>query len=229
MQLLRRRQVWVPTLWGWLALFAVLGVVSLLAVRNVYGFLAPNEPVSARTLVVEGWVPVEELDQAVTVFHDGGYERAITTGGPMEHDFERPDGRTYAARAHDYLVLRGVPESSVVALPSPASAQDRSFLNAVMLREWLDRSGGGVTAVNIFSSGPHCRRSLLLHRLAFGSRYQVGILAGRPAEYEPEVWWRTSAGARDVIGESIGWVWTRFFFRPGDPGSHEERWGIPKP
>ncbi len=226
--LFRRRHVWVPTVWGWLALFLACGALGVIAIRSLYGFLSPTEPVSARILVVEGWVPVEEFDEAVTLIRQGGYERVITTGGPMLNALEVPDTRTYAERARDHLVRRGLPESLVTALSAPASAQDRSFLNAVLLREWLERSGNGAHAVNVFSSGPHSRRSRLLHRMACPA-CEIGIIAGTPPEYDPAAWWRTSAGARDVIGESIGWMWARFFFRPGPPGSHEERWGIPQP
>jgi hypothetical protein len=58
---------------------------------------------------------------------------------------------------------------------------------------------------------------------------EIGIIAGTPPEYDPAAWWRTSAGARDVIGEAIGFVWAKLFFRPGAPGSHEERWAVPAP
>jgi hypothetical protein len=227
--LFRRRTVWLPTFWGWLALCALFGAAAVLGVRHAYGFLSPNEPVGAHVLVVEGWIPAEELDQAVTAIGAGRYERVVTTGGPIENDWERPDGRTYAARAHDYLVRRGVPSDLVTPLPAPASAQDRSYLNAVMVRDWIERTAPGTDAVDLFSSGPHSRRSQLLHRMAFGAKVRVGILAATPASYEPAAWWRTSAGARDVIGEAIGWVWAELFFHPGAPGSHEERWAVPDP
>lgn len=33
-------------------------------------------------------------------------------------------------------------------------------------------------------------------------------------EYDPRHWWRTSEGVRNVVGESIAYLYARFFFRP---------------
>lgn len=224
--LFRRRHVWVPTIWGWLTLGVVLGAAGLLGLRHAYAFLAPSEPVGAKLLVIEGWMPTAELDQSLRVYASGGYERVVTTGGPIENEFERGSAASYAERARDYLVSRGLPSRVVTAVPAPASAQDRSFLNAVVVREWAAQQGLGVESLDVVSSGAHSRRSRLLHRLAFGAAVRVGIVAAAPSSYDPAAWWRTSAGAREVLGESIAWLWAALFFHPGPPGSHEERWGV---
>ncbi|MFI5317088.1 MAG: YdcF family protein [Myxococcota bacterium] len=222
----RRRQVWVPTVWSWLVLFAAGGTGALLALDHVYAFLAPNAPVGAHLLVIEGWMPSDELGQALRVYQQGGYQRAVTTGGPIENELERGEARNFADRARQYLVRRGLPDDAIVAVPAPASAQDRSFLNAVMVREWAARSGESVSALDVVSSGAHSRRSLLLYRKAFGPGIRVGIIAATPSEYDPNSWWHTSAGAREVLGESIAWLWTELFFHPGPPGSPEEHWKL---
>jgi hypothetical protein len=223
-RLLRRRNVWLPTLWGWLFLALAAGAAALLAVLQVYAFLAPRAPVGARLLVVEGWLPAAELDQALGEFRDGGYARLVTTGGPIENGFERDDTGSYAERARDYLVRHGVAGNAVVAVPAPASAQDRTYLNAVMVREWAAQSGVALDALDVFSSGAHSRRSWLLHAAALGPRVRVGILPATPSTYDPAHWWRSSAGAKEILGESIAWLWTELFFHPGTPGSHAEKW-----
>jgi uncharacterized SAM-binding protein YcdF (DUF218 family) len=222
--LVRRRQVWLPTLWGWLALVVLCAVSGLLVLRGLYPFLALTRPVSAQLLVVEGWMPADQLDQALELWRAGGYEHVITTGGPI-NEFV-PEPQSYAERARDYLVSHGVPAAAIVAVPAPPSAQERSFLNAVMLRDWLAHSELRADALNVVSSGVHCRRSWLLHQMAFGPKYQVGIIAAAPRGYDPAAWWRTSLGAKDVLGEAISWLWTELFFHPGAPGSQEEKWGV---
>ena len=70
---------------GWLVLGVVLLAAGFFFWRHIYGFLAPNEPApGARVLVVEGWMPRAELDQAVKIFRRGKYDRVVTTGGPIE-------------------------------------------------------------------------------------------------------------------------------------------------
>jgi hypothetical protein len=223
--LFRRRHVWVPTLWTWLVLAVALGLAAFFAARNVYAFLAPNEPVGAHLLVVEGWMDADELDQALRALETGRWERIVTTGGPIA-DFEAGDTRYYADRARDYLVRRGLTSDRVTAVRSPASAQDRSFLNAVLVRDWVASSGVAVDSVDVFSSGAHSRRSRLLYGLAFGPQVRVGILAAVPSSYEPAAWWRSSAGTEEILKEGIAWLWTELFFHPGPPGSHDERWGV---
>ena len=227
--LARRRQVLVPTVWGWLVLLAAGAAALVMACLHLYSFLAPNEPIGAATLVVEGWMPAEELAEVIPLWRQGRYERVVTSGGPIEHEFECGVGSTYAERAREYLVANGLPADAVIAVPAPASAQDRSFLSAVIVRDWAADAGLELDAIDVFSAGVHARRSRALYRMAFGRRIRIGILAATPSDYDPAAWWRKSVGAKVVLDEAIGWLWTELFFWPGARGSDEERWGMPRP
>jgi hypothetical protein len=227
LSLFRRRQIWIPTLWGWLVLFALAGAAFVLAGRNMYVFLAPNDRAAqARVLVVEGWLSDKELDQAITAFLAGKYERVITTGGPIEAWPELRGSLNYADLAARYLKTHGLENANVTAVPTPASAQDRTFLSAVMVRDWATQRGLALTAFDLFSAGTHARRSRMLYRMAFGPNVVVGVLAARP-QYDERRWWRTSVGATSVIEESVGLLWTMCCFYPPPPGTHEEKWAVP--
>lgn len=227
--LFRRRQCWLPTVWGLLLLIGATGLVCGLAARNVYSLLAVTEPAqSARVLVVEGWASDKDLDQAVAVFRSGQYARVVTTGGPVVYWLKRDAKTTYAQLAADYLRTHGLAHADITAVPAPESAQDRTYLSAVHVRDWALRQPGTIDAIDLFSAGTHARRSLHLYRKAFGPRVQVGMISARPSEYDPERWWGSSAGAKAVLGETIGLAWTLCCFFPPAPGSHEERWGVPK-
>jgi hypothetical protein len=216
-RLVRRREVWLPTLWGWLALLVVMALLALLIGKALYPLLAINQPSGARILVVEGWMDRYGLDQAVSAFRNGGYELAVTTGAPLEHWPRNTAYHTAAERAADYLTARGLPASAVVAVPSPASKQDRTFSGAVTVREWAKRSGIEVRAIDVFSLGAHARRSRLLYEKAFGPEVKVGALAARH-EYADETWWRSAEGAREVLDQAIAYLWIRLFFYPPAPG-----------
>jgi len=232
-RLLRRRQVWLPTLWGWLALLVVAVPLVVVLARNANGFFALNEPAlgpdgkGARTLVVEGWLAETDLDQAVAAFRRGRYERVLTSGGPLEAWGGEYASRSYAERAADYLKHNGLADIPVTAVPAPASKQDRTYLSAVMIREWTQRAGIRLDAIDLFSSGVHARRSRLMYRLALGDAVEVGVLSARPASFDAERWWSSSQGAKLLMGETISLVWTTCCFWPAAPGSHEERWGKP--
>ena len=222
--LFRQRQIWMPTILGWLFLLLICVVSGILLLNNLYTFLAQNEPVGARFLVVEGWLAPDELDQAIRAIKKGKYERIVTTGGPVTGWPELNLDTDYAKLAADYLAHHGVRRDLISVVPAPKSAQERTFLSAVMFRESAQRLGITLDAVDIFSSGPHARRSRLLFQMALGQQVRVGILAARPSDFEPETWWRTSVGVEKMLFQSFGLVWVKCCFWPGPPGSRKELW-----
>jgi len=234
--LLKRREVWVPTVWGWLVLLGIVVLALAAAALGAYPFLAPTAPAhgadgrGAKVLVVEGWIEDDDLDDAVRRFRQGGYERVITTGGPMTNwSGQASPWPSWADRGAAYLASHGLAGVRIDAVPAPASAQERTFLSAVVLREWAARSGQRLDAIDLYTAGVHARRSRRLFELALGPGTEVGVIANRPHGWEPQRWWRTSIGARLVVGEAIGWAWAACCFWPPAPGSHEERWAEPPP
>lgn len=220
--LFRQRRVWMPTILGWLVLLFIGIATSILLAINLYTFLAPNEPVGARVLVVEGWLGPEELEQAIQAFKNGKYERIVTTGGPVTGWHRVSPDSDYATLAAEYLAHHGVQRDLIAAVPAPKSVHERTFLSAVMFRESAQRLGIQLDSVDIFSSGPHARRSRLLFQMALGPKVRVGVLAARPADYAPESWWRTSAGVEQMLFQAFGFVWVKCCFWPGPPGSQNE-------
>ena len=226
--LVRRREIWLPTIWGWLLLLAFICTASVLAGRNLYALLAPSDPApGAQMLVVEGWMPEDELDQAVAVFRHGKYQRIVTTGGPIKHWVALQGPLTYAERAAGYLRTHGLEGTEVTAVSAPESAQDRTYLSAVMVRDWAAKQNLALKALDVFSSGAHARRSRMLYRMAFGPTVDVGVLSATQQDYDERHWWRSSAAAESVLKETIGLLWTMCCFHPAPPGTHEEIWGVP--
>jgi hypothetical protein len=204
------------------------GVVWALTI-NAHGFFAVNEPVVGAggrvsgVLVVEGWVAEEDLDAAVALCKGGRYRHVFTSGGPI------PSWSTfanYADRAADYLRRHGV---EAVAAPSPPTLQDRTFVSAVWVREAATRARVPLTAVDIFTSDVHARRTRLLYQMAFGPASAVGIIASVPADYDAQRWWTNSYALKALLGEAFSLAWTKCCFWPGAPGTHKERWGLPAP
>ena len=218
--LFRRRQVWLPTLWGALVLLAGAAVAVIALAHAANDFLAPVEPArgrsgaGARTLVVEGWMDESDLAQAVAAYRRGHYERVLTTGGPIEPWSDVGGWKTFAARAALYLRSHGLANAAVVAVPAPQTLQDRTYLSAVMVREWALRSGVALDAIDLFSAGVHARRSRLLYRMALGDAVEVGVIAAPTAGFDARRWWTSSAGTKAVLGETLGLAWTRCCFWP---------------
>jgi uncharacterized SAM-binding protein YcdF (DUF218 family) len=220
---LKRREVWVPTLRGWLALLVISAAIAGLSISQVHDFLAQQRPApKAELLVVEGWLTEEALDEAAEIFLTGSYSMLVTTGGPIEAWARLYGHETFADRAADYLVQHGLPASKVHAVSAPASARNRTFLAAVMLREWLEDGDIKYESIDVLSSGVHARRSRWMFQAALGPEVKVGVRAAAPTSYDAQVWWRSSDGAKTVLGEAISLAWTACCFRRPEPGSSKE-------
>ena len=224
--LFRRRSALLPTPLGWLLILSIVALVVVLLFRNLAGFLTVNEPVDADYLVIEGWMEKTELDQALAYFEAGDFTGAVIVGGPISNDFHGID-TNYAQRAAGYLRQQGLPEEKIAIVAAPYSAQDRTFLNAVMVREWFAQNGIQISRLDVFSSGVHTRRSRDIYRLAFEDDVDIGVIASRPLHFDPRRWWRSSDSGKNVAVEFAAWFLVKCCFEPGEPGSQLEKWGIP--
>ena len=211
LRLARRREIWLPTGLGWLLLLLLAAAAAATALRFLYPYLAVTEPVGAPIAVVEGWLEPDELDQAAAAIRRGGYRMVVTTGGPLHPWPRSTDGATFAERAAEYLRSRGV--GPVVAASSPITRDNRTYKSALMVRDWARSAGIPVKSLDVFSRGPHARRSRHFYRLVF-AQADIGVVALRPHAYDTARWWRSSAGAREVLEQATGLVWTFCFFRP---------------
>jgi len=78
----------------------------------------------------------------------------------------------------------------------------------------LERLNFPATGLNIITASTHARRSRLLFQKALGDSMRVGVIR-LPAEgFNEDEWWKSSAGVRSVINESIAYIYARFLFRP---------------
>ena len=224
-RLFRRREVLLPTLAGWSLLFVLAAGSVLALLQGLYPFLAPVAPIGHGLLVVEGWAGAPAFDEAVIRFRSGRYGAIVTAGGPIEADGPFADAGTWAEHAARELRERGIPDASLHVVATPASARDRTYLSAVMVRDWIEARGEPVAGLDVISLGPHGRRSRSLYRRAFGDDVEVGIVSVASPEYDPSRWWRSSEGSKTLITEATGLAWTLCCFHPGPRGSEEERWG----
>src|SRR5881394_679053 len=99
-----RKLRWSLYLKGWCVFF----------VRGVHPFLAVQNPVPARVLVVEGWMADYDIPAVVAEFRRGNYQTMYTTGGAI-HWKNSPE--TYADYSAQALQNAGIPANSIVPVP----------------------------------------------------------------------------------------------------------------
>ena len=214
--LVRQKERWGLSWRGWLLLGSIAVVAAYLVFLNVHPFLAVTHRVDSKILVVEGWIQRYALQAGVDEFNRGSYEHVYTTGGPESGTGGYTnDYQTSASIGEEALKKLGLPGQVIQMVPSHVSDRERTYSAAVALRDWFLEHGMIVGSMNVLTEDCHARRTWLLYQKAFGDKVKVGIITAANPDYDPRDWWRYSDGVREVIGESIAYIYARFFFWPG--------------
>ncbi|MGE3311126.1 MAG: YdcF family protein [Limisphaerales bacterium] len=205
----RRRRAWMAT-------GVVAAVALFLGVRAIHPFLAITDPVAAKVMVVEGWLPDYALEEAVARYREDGYEKVFTTGGPLERGSYLSEHRTFAQSAAATLLKLGMATNEVLAVPASPTFRNRTYESAVALRDYLASQGAVPEAINLVSEGTHARRSRLCFQRALGRRTPVGIISIENRDYESDRWWKYSSGIKTIFGESIAVLYAWLSIDYGD-------------
>jgi uncharacterized SAM-binding protein YcdF (DUF218 family) len=206
LSLFRRCTIWCPTWLGFLLVAATL----LISVAGwlIYGesLLALNDRLPADVLVVEGWIGRAGIQDAVDEFEHGGYRYIVATGGLTSGRWE-DEPTSYAVMAAREIIRLGVPKEKVVVATSEYTESHRTFESAVAVRRTLRDAGIKATALNVFTLGPHARRSALVFAKVNSNSPKIGVIGWIPTEYRHEPWWRSSERSRELLEETAGYLY----------------------
>jgi hypothetical protein len=187
---------------------------------NVHPFLAVTHRVNTNFLVVEGWIHPYAIQASVKEFKTGSYQQVFATGGPVEGNGGYiNDYYTSASVGAEGLKKFGIPEGVIQMAPSHVTGRERTYSAAIALRDWFRDHNLAIHSFNVLTEDCHARRTQLLYQEAFGKNITVGVIAVSNPDYDPKDWWRYSDGVRQVIGESIAYIYARFFFYLSAPPS----------
>jgi len=209
-RLIHRKTHWTLTIQGWIVI--LLGIMSftLFTLSTIYPFLAVNSPVAADVMVVEGWIPDYAIKDAIARFQRGSYNYLITTGLPVTKGYYLAEYKNFAELTAATFISLGFNPEQLVAVPAPNVIKHRTQASAIALREWLSTSELEVKSINLYSLGPHARRSWIIFKAVLEPKIRVGVIAAEPQEYDPQQWWQSSEGVRTMIGEAIAYLYARF-------------------
>ncbi len=214
--IISRKERWGLSWGGWLLLVTLVLGTSLCFFFTIGPFLAVTDRMRAEILVVEGWLPVSLQRAAAEEFTSSDrYDQLFATGGPWSKDPNQSERKTWAWAGAERLKAAGVPAGVVRAVPCGRTSRDRTYESALALREWRRAHDAHFTSINVVTEGVHARRTRLLFAEAFGPEVAVGIVALPSPDYDLAHWWLSSAGVRDVIGETLAYFYAKICFSPG--------------
>ena len=207
---------------GWLVLLLMLMLLYRIWLGNVCSWLSLSHPVEAKTLVVEGWIEDYALKNAVDFYEKNGYKHLIVTGLPITQWQDYVAFKNTAEGAGAVIRGDGFKDSIYQAVIPRTVTINRTYNTAVATRILFEKHPGWRKTFNIYSVGVHSRRTHLLFERAFGDAYIIGIIADTDKTFDPEHWWKSSKGFRNVSNEFVAFNYVWAFFHP-DYKVFEER------
>ncbi|MDZ8238394.1 MAG: ElyC/SanA/YdcF family protein [Nostoc sp. ChiQUE01a] len=210
-KLIKRQEMWTLTAPGWAIAIAVVAFFIFLSITHVHSYLAVTSRIkSAEILVVEGWLPDYAIEEALLEFKNGSYRQIITTGGTLGKGTYLTGYNNFAEVTAATFNKLGLEAEKVVAVPTPYVVKDRSYASAAEFYRWLSNSNLKVESINLFSLDVHTRRSWLIFKNILNPDIQVGVIAAKTQDYDPNKWWGSSQGVRTVLDETIAYIYARF-------------------
>jgi len=199
-----RRDCWTLSLRGKLIVLVLFALFAVTLTYGAYPFLAVNEPLRGDVMLLEGWtLPHRIAKQVAAEFTKGHYRRLLVLQDTYYGE---------STNATERLLQAGIPSASIETVLYPGVDRDRTYHAALVARDWLRQNEPSGNCFDVVTIGPHARRSWMLYRKAFGTTARIGVVALEDPLYDPNHWWRTSEGLREVQGEVIAYVYSRLYY-----------------
>ena len=185
-----------------------MAVAILLAcfVGFVHPFLAESKPVKADIMIVEGWVPEYVLEEAAAEFKAGPYSHLFVSGLNYEPGETNSAEGSDAAHCGRRLVQLGVKPGLIEACPIAPVSFNRTSHMAKAVAARIRTQHLNPRGINVITLGPHGRQSLLAYRRLIDPSIPVGVITIPKDDYDPALWWISSAGIKKTTKDFAGWL-----------------------
>ena len=222
-----RRTVWCPTFLSSFCILALLAIPIIWWCNFGESFLSLTQRLPAEVLVVEGWIGRDGIRAAAAEFESGSYRYIVAAGGLTDGKGWTEAGWSYAKGAAQELVRLGIPQDRLIVAPAGGAEIQRTYNSAVAVRRALDSMEIRPQSLNVFTLGPHARRSRSVYAKVEGPETEVGVIGWAPPSDEAVPWWRSSDRAKELLTETAGYVYEALLnsgrgFNPPSGGASPE-------
>lgn len=204
LRLFRRRTLWCPTWTGSGCVLLIFVALAVACFNWGESYLAFTQRAQADTLVVEGWIGRTGVDAAAAEFRRGGYRYIVCTGG-FTSDQWAEEPKSFAEMAAAEMIRLGIPEASVLTATAEITETHRTFESAVAVWRTLRNAGIKPEGINVFTFGPHARRSELVFTKVNWPVTSIGVIGWSPPGFWNAAWWQSSDRSRELLEETAGY------------------------
>lgn len=182
-----------------ITVFIVLGGIYLVREplqSSVYSYLSLNRPEKAEVLVIEGWLGNRMFKEAAAEFWRGKYSLCLVIG------------KTRSSRSPIRVLIGfGVDSVAVKFADAETKKGHSTYHIAIAARQWLQTNYPEISTLNVFTAGPHGRKSWILFKRVFGPDYSVGVVSCSIERSDDEQW----SGRKQKLRTLIKYV-TGYFY-----------------
>lgn len=210
LRLFQRCTILCPTWTGLLSISSILFIIVATSFSYGETFLSVTNRTSADILVVEGWIGRNGIRAAVDDFWRDHYRYIVATGGLTSGRWE-DRSESYAEMAADEMIRLGIPKERIVVATSENTNNHRTFASAISVQRALLDTGITAESLNVFTLGPHARRSALVFAKVNSHGPKIGVIGWLPPEYKTEAWWNSSDRSRELLEETLAYLYELLF------------------
>jgi hypothetical protein len=116
-------------------------------------------------------------------------------------------GRTHALRMPEHILMGYGIDSAVISSTSAKIGRHNTYYSALAARQWLRLHRSKVSTLNVFTAGPHGRKSWTIFKRVLGRNYTVGVISSSITSSDTDLWWESKQGARNMVKWGGGYLY----------------------
>jgi hypothetical protein len=125
-----------------------------------------------------------------------------------------PDQKLNVSKADETavrLIELGIPDSSVIPVPSEHKIKSKTYTNGLDVYTWFQQNPDQkIKSVTILTSGSHARRSYVSYRKAIQDKsIEIGVISCYDPQINKTNWWKTRKGVQEILYETIGLLYAK--------------------
>ena len=158
---------------------------GFLLFNHLHDYLCYKKRVDCNTLVIEGWLFDYMLDHAAREIKHNHYNRililCLNEGMPVEN-FHKDFNETEAYRISKRLTDQGIDPKLIRTISGRNLGSHHTFTRALTLKKWIEVQPMSIKAFNVYTGGPHARKTYTAFTRVFGYSYKIGVISS-PIEH----------------------------------------------
>ena len=195
-------------------LLIFLFTIGLFCFNHLHDYLSVTKRLDCDTLVIEGWLFDYMLDHAVQEIKHNHYNKILILcmnknkpSDDIQHDFKE----TEAYQTSKRLIDRGIDPELISTIQIKDMGNHHTFRSALTLKNWIKVHGFSSKKFNIYTGGPHARKTYTAFTRVFGDSYKIGIVPSPIEHYNSRFWWSSLKGISVTLRFFIGYVYAEFW------------------